>query len=1034
VIPIRALVVEDSEGDAVLLALEMRRGDIDFSYLRVETAADMKAALESSAWDVVISDYSLPNFSGPAALRILKESRLDLPFMVVSGTIGEDVAVETMREGATDYLLKGNLTRLVPVVLREVEQARVRQAHQRVVAQAAEALQASELRYRRLFEAAKDGVLILDADSGEIVDVNPFLLKLIGFSHEEIVGRQLWEIGVFKDVVASKEAFRILREKEYVRYDHLPLQARDGRVVDVEFVSNVYEVGRTKVIQCNVRDITERRRADQALRASEARFRELVDQLPEMVFETDLTGRISFVNALASTTLGLSPEDLGHGLRIVDLVAPEFRDLAEADIRLLHAGAVVRPREIALSRKDGATVPVSIHPVLFHHEGVVAGIRGVAVDITERKVAESELRLRNLLLSTHLEVLKDGVLVVDSDGRVVLVNRRFGEILNAPAVLLVSSEDKPILQFVMEQMADPETFLSRVEYLYAHPEEKSETELLLKDGRTIARYSAPMVGSDGKNYGRVWNFRDVTEAKRAEAALMRSELYYRSLIEHGADIILVVSPDAIIQYASPAAGRLLERAAAELVGRSIFEFIHPEDQKLAQERLQRVIGPHTPEYVDVRVRNSDGSWRTLAAIGNVLPREIGSGIVINARDRTEHLHLESQMRQAQKMEAVGRLAGGIAHDFNNVLTAILGYGQLLADKVQGTPELAEDVAEVLKAGERAATLTRQLLTFSRQRPTEQRILALDSIVDDTEKMLRRLVGEDVVVTAKHGNAGLVKVDPGQIEQVLVNLAVNARDAMSKGGHLTIETSRAELDETYEATHLGVTPGEYVLLTVTDTGTGMNAATLGHLFEPFFTTKEQGKGTGLGLSTVYGIVKQSGGHIEVYSEPGLGTTFKIYLPEAEMEKEVRPASSGVHTRKRGSETILLVEDEEAVRLLVRRELESRGYTVLTPASTGEALLACDRHTGPIHLLLTDVVMPGMLGPEVARRACELRPDMKVLYMSGYTDESIIQRGLLQGNEVFIQKPFSAHALSQKVRDVLDGDSHPSAGSDSNAKVS
>ena len=574
-------------------------------------------------------------------------------------------------------------------------------------------------------------------------------------------------------------------------------------------------------------------------------------------------------------------------------------------------------------------------------------------------------------------------------------------------------------------MEDPEAFQRRVEHLYAHPEERSHTNLLLKDGRVLARYSAPMVGPDGKNYGRVWNFRDVTDAKRAEAALARSELYYRSLIEHGADVILVLSADGTIQYASPAVGRLLGRVAEDLKGGNVFELIHPEDQPLARQRLKRVFEPHTPEYVDLRVRHSDGSWRTLAAIGNVLPPEIGSGIVINARDRTEHQHLESQMRQAQKMEAVGRLAGGIAHDFNNVLTAILGYGQLLADKVQATPELAEDVAEVLKAGERAATLTRQLLTFSRHRPTEQRVLSLDSIVADTEKMLRRLVGEDVVVTAKLGSAGLVKVDPGQIEQVLVNLAVNARDAMPDGGHLTIETSRTELDEAYEATHLAVRPGEYVLLAVTDTGTGMNAATLGHLFEPFFTTKEQGKGTGLGLSTVYGIVKQSGGHIEVYSEPGLGTTFKIYLPVAEMEKESRSASSGVHTLKRGSETILLVEDEEAVRLLVRRELESRGYTVLTPANADEALHACDRHIGPIHLLLTDIVMPGMLGPEVARLACALRPDLKVLYMSGYTDESIMQRGLLSGNEVFIQKPFSPHALSQKVREALEG---PARGGD------
>jgi PAS domain S-box-containing protein len=389
-------------------------------------------------------------------------------------------------------------------------------------------------------------------------------------------------------------------------------------------------------------------------------------------------------------------------------------------------------------------------------------------------------------------------------------------------------------------MADPDGFLREVRHLYAHPEKKSHTALLLKDGRVVERYSAPMFGPDGKTYGRVSNFRDITDVQRAEAALSRSEIYYRSLIEHGADIILVLSPEGLVQYVSPAVEHLLGYAALVLKGRNVFDLIHPEDLALSRQRLQRVLEPRTTsEYVELRIRHHDGSWRTLAAIGNPLPPEVGSGIVVNARDRTEHQHLENQMRQAQKMEAVGRLAGGIAHDFNNILTAILGYADLLAERVGSSSDLAEDVAEIQKAGQRAASLTRQLLTFSRHRQVAQEVLPLESIVADTEKMLRRLVGEDVHVTARSEKDSLVKVDPGQMEQVLVNLAVNARDAMPNGGHLTIEASRAELDETYATTHLGVKPGKYVLLAVSDTGTGMNAATLGHLFEPFFTTKEQG---------------------------------------------------------------------------------------------------------------------------------------------------------------------------------------------------
>jgi two-component system, cell cycle sensor histidine kinase and response regulator CckA len=627
-------------------------------------------------------------------------------------------------------------------------------------------LEASEKRYRRLFESAKDGILILDADTGEVVDVNPFLLQLLGFSYQEMVGQRLWEIGVFKDVAASKEAFRTLQEKEYVRYDNLPLEAADGRVIAVEFVSNVYPVDGRKVIQCNIRDISAR--------------------------------------------------------------------------------------------------------------------------------------------------------------------------------------------------------------------------------------------------------------KKVEDALARSELYYRSLIEHGVDIIAVLSPGGVLQYVSPAVERILGYEARELEDRDVFGLIHPEDQGVARERLRRALEPgQTWERAELRLRHRDGSWRTIAAIGNSLPPEIGLGVIVNARDLTEHQHLESQMRQAQKMEAVGRLAGGIAHDFNNLLTVILGYAQMLADRVPSSPDLAEDVAEILRAGERAASLTRQLLTFSRHRPTEQKVVSPESIVADTERMIRRLVGEDIVVTARSGTAALVRVDPGQIEQVLVNLAVNARDAMPSGGQLTIETSRVELDETYGTTHLDVKPGPYLLLAVTDTGTGMDAATLGHLFEPFFTTKEKGKGTGLGLSTVYGIVKQSGGHIEAYSETGLGTTFKVYLPIVEDGAVDRSGSRAVPRQDRGSETVLVVEDEEAVRTLVRRELESRGYAVLAPAGADEALLLCERHAGPIHLLMTDIVMPGMLGPEVARRAAALRPELKVLYMSGYTDESIMKRGTLRGDEPFLQKPFTPNALAQKVREALDG---------------
>jgi signal transduction histidine kinase len=385
---------------------------------------------------------------------------------------------------------------------------------------------------------------------------------------------------------------------------------------------------------------------------------------------------------------------------------------------------------------------------------------------------------------------------------------------------------------------------------------------------------------------------------------------------------------------------------------------------------------------------------------------------------------EDQLRQSQKVEAIGRLAGGIAHDFNNLLTIITGYCDLLLGRMTADAPMRREIDEVNKAARRAASLTRQLLAFSRRQILEPRVLDLNGIVRETEKMLIRLIGEDIdlkILTA--ADLGRVKTDPGQIEQVLMNLAVNARDAMPRGGKLTIETANVDLDEAYAGTHVSVRPGSYVRLAVSDTGTGMDRDTLAQIFEPFFTTKGPGKGTGLGLSTVYGIVKQSGGNIWVYSEPGRGTTFKIYLPRVAQAAEQPARDRRPPRMSRGTETILVAEDEAVLRELVRHILETSGYTVLVAADGAEAMATCDRHAGPIHLMLSDVVMPQMGGRELAERLAAVRPDMKVLYMSGYTSDAIVHHGMLKPGTHFLQKPFTPEGLTTKVREVLDQDSAP-----------
>jgi len=510
------------------------------------------------------------------------------------------------------------------------------------------------------------------------------------------------------------------------------------------------------------------------------------------------------------------------------------------------------------------------------------------------------------------------------------------------------------------------------------------------------------------------------EQARAQEQLRQSEARYRTLVDGVRDVIFALAPDGTIASLNPACETITGFPRDEWLGRPFEQLVHSDDLPLALELLSSVARGEPRPVNPFRIRTRKGDYRVgeFAATPQYREGQL-AGILGICRDVTERLSLEQQLRQAQKMEAVGRLAGGVAHDFNNILTAITGYADLLLEDLGTTDRRRDDIAEIRKAAERAAGLTRQLLAFSRQQVMQVRVLDLNDVVADTQNMLGRLLGEDIALVTRLDPAlGAVKADPGQLEQVIMNLAVNARDAMPGGGKLTIETANAELDDTYVREHFPARPGSYVMLAVSDTGTGMSDEVQSHLFEPFFTTKEKGKGTGLGLATVYGIVKQSGGYIWVYTEPGHGTTFKIYLPRvagAPAQRASGPKASPVGA---GTETVLLAEDEAAVRAVARHALERQGYTVLE-ASSGEAALdLAERHSGRIHLLLTDVIMPGMNGRALALRLSELRPDLRVVYMSGYTEEAITRHGVLEPGLTYVQKPFTPEGLARKVREVLD----------------
>lgn len=629
-----------------------------------------------------------------------------------------------------------------------------------------EVLLDSEKRYRRLFESAKDGILILDADTGKVVDANPFLLQLLDYSYEALCGKYIWELGAFKDIAASKDAFQTLQDNEYIRYEDLPLETQSGRVIAVEFVSNVYLVDHSKVIQCNIRDITAHKRA----KAERKQLVAAIEQVGEGIVMTDAQGIIQFVN-------------------------PAFKRMT--------------------------------------------GYRG------------------NEVVGQNPRILKSG----EQDGHFY---RNLWDTISA-----------------------------------------------------------------GKNWaGRIVN-------KRKDGTLYTEET--------------TISP------VRDASGRIVN-------------------------------------YVAVQ------------------------------RDITEQLRLAAQFQQAQKMEAIGLLAGGVAHDYNNMLTVILGYAELALRKVDQDqdPSVHADLEEIIKAAKRSTDITRQLLTFARKQSIVPVVFDLNQAVESTLKMLSRLIGEDIdLVWVPQAGLGPVKMDPGQIDQILANLCVNARDAIADVGKVTIETGNAVFDEAYCADHPGFVVGEYVLLAVSDDGCGMDKATLDKIFEPFFTSKEVGQGTGLGLSMVYGIVKQNSGFINAYSEPGKGTTFRVYLPRY-MGQVVDPLQKkGAESPLSHGETVLVVEDEPALLKMSKMMLEKLGYRVLTAGTPGEAIGLAEEFAGQIHLLLTDVVMPGMNGRDLAERLQALCPNMKIVFMSGYTANVIACRGVLDEGVNFLEKPFSMNNLAVKVAETLDG---------------
>jgi two-component system cell cycle sensor histidine kinase/response regulator CckA len=891
-----------------------------------------------------------------------------------------------------------------------------------------DAVRDSEARYRTLVEAT--AAIVWDSPpSGEFDSPQPRWTEFTGQTVDQHRGWGWLDVIHPDDREVSARAWAAaVAERGIYRVEHR-LRRADGeyRSMSVRAVPVLDPDGAIREWVGVHTDVTEQKRANDAVRESEARNTAILGAALDGIVTIDREGRVLEFNPAAEAIFGYRSGDV-VGREMAEFVIPaRLRDAHRRGMAHYWAtgdGPILRQRiELTALRADGTEFPVelAITPIPCGGSTVFTGfIR----DITERKRAEAERAELLTRLNLQVERLPLAYLLSGPDFRYTRWNpaaeRTFGfsqaEVLGKhPFEVIVPQEARDLVADIFARLAAGE--------MDAH----GACENATKDGRVITCewYNTPLFDTDGTFQGVLSLAQDVTERKRSEATLRDREELLRNIIAHIPAGVFWKDRDGRFLGANEQFA--LDQgfsASDEVVGKMDFDLTmtRAEADAFRAADLRMMVGGEPLVNVPETQTRSDGRKIHLLVSKVPLRDTTGqvSGVLGVYQDVTEARLLEEQFRQAQKMEAFGQLAGGVAHDFNNLLTIIIGYSEILLESLPENDPFREMIAEIHKAGERSAGLTRQLLAFSRQQVLATRILNLNEVVADTDKMLRRLIGEDIrLTTTLETQPWAVQADPGQVEQLLLNLAVNARDAMPKGGRLTIETKNVELDEAYIGTHKDVRIGRHVLLSVTDTGSGIPPAVVARIFEPFFTTKETGKGTGLGLATVYGIVKQSGGHVAVYSEVGLGTTFKVYLPQAEQPSERSLAPSRILAHPRGTETILLAEDEAAVRALTRSVLTGCGYCVLEAADGEEAVRVAAAHSGPIQLLITDVVMPGTGGRAVAEQLTKKYPSLRVIYVSGYTDDAVIRHGVLRDGVNFIQKPFTAAALARKVRDVLDG---------------
>lgn len=1008
------LIVNDSPQQRELL-----KAIFEQAGYRASTASEGSEGFEiakSAQFDLIISDVIMPNGDDiELCLWIRSDEKLhSLPILLVSELHKEaaNQVIERVGSGAYDYIeLPVDPLQLIARAERLIERKRTE-----------EVLRENAIYFRSLIENISDMISILSVE-GIILYESPSIEQILGYQPDELIGKPAFDL-VHSDDVEMVTSYFETAVKDSQKPASMEFRCRhktnSWRILE-SIGKVVNDPSRGTVVIITSRDITERKRVGEKLREKEEWMRAILDGSRDGIVIEDGSG-IAYINKSYAHLLGYdSPEEL-VGQPISCLLPPdEAQRLTEYSERRRRGESAPSIYNFKGKRKDGSLVEVE-GTVSTSLIGGIKYIMTAIRDITERKLAESALKQSERDYRTVFEQAHDAIMVFAPEDETVLdVNRRACELYGFSRSEFIGMSIEKISKILASGKDGVKETLELGET------RQFETVQYRKDGTEMfLEINAATIIYKGQEAIITVN-RDITERRRAEQVLRESEENFRALVRATTQRVWTLKENDDNEDLSQWWKNLTGLTFEKLEAADWLAAVHPEDKEIAGAVWQNEYANKIQFDTSYRVRIKTGEYRHYAVRGVPVFNADGSfrQWVGTFNDITEHKQAEGALRQSQeqlrlsqKLESVGRLAGGIAHDFNNMLTAINGYSELTLRKLEADNPLRHNIEEIKKAGERSALLTHQLLAFSRQQVLLPVVLDLNHVVTDTTKMLERLIGEDIrLETILEAKLGHVTADLGQLTQVIMNLAVNARDAMPKGGSLIIETANIFLDADYAARHVPTKPGLYVMLAVTDTGSGMDEKTQKNIFEPFYTTKGIGRGTGLGLATVYGIVKQSSGYIWVESEIGVGSTFKIYLPCIGAEVQSLTDELSEPASKKAA-TILIVDDEDLVRALTRRTLEEYGYKVIEASSGNEALTICRGSDCPIDLIITDVVMPQMDGRELAAKLTEDCPQMKVLFTSGYMGNAGVGLSTVEADLNFIQKPFTFETLINKVKQFLD----------------